>query len=119
MMKKCLFAAVVMLGALTGCVSMEYQGEKLPPKSSDAKIAVFTDSARISRPYQVLGTARVSGNYQEVSRDRMVEKLRTEARRVKTEKPFCAKTRFTVFQYVVIIAFGKFGYLFIDIVVDI
>ena len=62
-MKKSLFAAVVMLGALTGCISMEYQGEKLPPKSSDAKIAVFTDSARISRAYQVLGTARVSGNY--------------------------------------------------------
>ena len=80
MMKK--FFCLAFLAAVcgSGCVSYEYTGEKLPPKSSDGKVAVFTDSAKIAKPYQVLGTARVSGNYQEVSRDRMVEKLRSKAR---------------------------------------
>ena len=74
------FFAVAAAVLLAGCVSVEYTGDKLAPKASDSKIAVYTDSARITRPYQVLGTAKVSGNYQEVSRDRMMEKLRSEAR---------------------------------------
>ena len=76
-----LFAAFAAAVLLTGCISMEYTGEKLPPKDPDSKVPVYTDSAKVTRPYQVLGVAKVSGDYQEVSRDRMVEKLRTEARK--------------------------------------
>jgi hypothetical protein len=70
----------VLLWCGAGCISLEYTGEKLPVKNPDGKIAVFTDSAKITEPYQVLGTATVSGNYQDVSRDRMIGKLRDEAR---------------------------------------
>lgn len=81
-MMKSILRSAFLLGLLFGfgCVSYEYTGEKLPPKEGDGKIAVYTDSAKIAKAYQVLGTARVSGNYQEVSRDRMVEKLRDKAR---------------------------------------
>lgn len=75
------FAAVAAAVLLSGCISMEYTGEKLAPNPPDSKVAVYTDSAKIARAYQVLGTAKVSGNYQEVSRDRMIEKLRSEARK--------------------------------------
>lgn len=73
--------AAIAAMALAGCVSVEYSGEKLPPKDADSKVSVYTDSAKIARTYKVLGTATVSGNYREVSRDRMVEKLRSEARK--------------------------------------
>ena len=75
------FAAVSAAILLSGCISMEYTGEKLAPNPPDSKVAVYSDSAKIARAYQVLGTAKVSGNYQEVSRDRMIEKLRSEARK--------------------------------------
>ena len=73
-----MFLCVAVLAVCSGCVSYSYTGEKCA-RSSNA-VAVFTDSAKIKSPYQVLGTAVVSGNYQHVSRDRMVEKLRSEAR---------------------------------------
>ena len=79
-MKNSLFAAVAVLLLTSGCISMEYTGEKLPPRQGDAKIAVFSDSAKIGKAYTVLGTAVVSGNYQDVSRDRMIKKLREEAK---------------------------------------
>ncbi len=78
-MKKTLFAAIAAVLLNCGCISVEYTGEKLPPREDGAKIAVFSDSAKIGRPYSVLGTATVSGNYQDVSRDRMIRKLRDEA----------------------------------------
>ena len=79
-MKKSLLAVLAAMLLSTGCISLEYSGEKLPPREKDAKIAVFSDSAKIGKAYSVLGTATVSGNYQDVSRDRMMEKLRSEAR---------------------------------------
>lgn len=71
------FTAVAML--FCNCVSVEYSGTTAEIRENGAQIGVFTDSARISRPYTVLGTATASGNYQDVSRDRMIEKLKERA----------------------------------------
>ena len=71
------FAAIAVL--LCGCVNIEYSGTTAAVRETSNKIAVFTDSAKILRPYSVLGTAVASGNYQEVSRDRMIEKLCAKA----------------------------------------
>ncbi len=80
-MKKHFFALIALITFIgSGCISMEYTGEKMPVKNPDGKITVFTDSAKIAVPYKVLGTATVSGNYQDVSRDRMINKLRDEAK---------------------------------------
>ena len=79
-MKKYLSAvAAVMTLFLAGCVSYSYTGEKAPAGSAEAQ--VFTDSAKIDFPYQVLGKAVVSGSYQQVSRDRMIAKLKSEAQK--------------------------------------
>ena len=64
---------------LSGCVSIEYTGKTVAAGESDTKIAVFTDSSKITRKYEVLGQATARGNYQEVSRDRMISKLRQKA----------------------------------------
>ena len=62
---------------LAGCVSYEYKGESggAPTES----VAVFMNSGKINRPYQVLGEATVAGDYQEVTRDRLMNKLVSEA----------------------------------------
>lgn len=75
-MKNWLFAALLPV-LLSGCISMEYTGKTMAPV--EGKVKIFTDSGKITAPYDVLGTATVSGNYQDVSRDRMIDKLRTEA----------------------------------------
>ena len=79
-MKRFLSAAAAALALiLAGCVSYTYTGEKAPAGSAEAE--VFTDSAKIGYPYQVLGRAVVSGNYQQVTRDRMIAKLKSEAQK--------------------------------------
>ncbi|MDD3885978.1 MAG: hypothetical protein PHI35_03825 [Victivallaceae bacterium] len=70
----CLLAAL--LGA--GCVSYEYDG--IRESEPTAQVTVFTDSSKIGRQYQVLGQATVSGNYQDVSRERLIAKLENEAK---------------------------------------
>ena len=78
--KKMKKTAVMFLAALIcGCVNIEYQGKTAQLRKGDAMIAVFTDSAKIKTPYTVLGQAIASGSYQEVSRDRMVDKLKDKA----------------------------------------
>ena len=72
-----MIAATLVFGLAAGCMSYQYEGEKGEKETESVK--VFSDSARVGRPYSVLGEARVSGNYQEVSRDRMVRKLISEA----------------------------------------
>ena len=72
------FAAAVLF-MFSGCVSYSYTGEKGAAPTEG--VAVFSDSGKITRPYQVLGKAVVSGNYQHVSRDRMMEKLVSEAKK--------------------------------------
>ena len=79
-MKKFLSAAAAAVTLiLAGCVSYSYTGEKAPAGNAEAQ--VFTDSAKIDFPYQVLGKAVVSGSYQQVSRDRMIAKLKSEAQK--------------------------------------
>ena len=65
----------VMLAAVLfcGCVSYEYSGESVQPVTG--RVEVFTDSAKIKTAYQVLGRAVVSGNYRDVSRERMMKTL--------------------------------------------
>ncbi len=70
-----IFALALLLAA--GCVSYEYKGES--GGSPTDSVAVFMDSGKIGRPYQVLGEATVSGDYQEVPRDRLMDKLVCEA----------------------------------------
>ena len=79
-MKKYLSAAAAAVTLiLAGCVSYSYTGEKAAPGNAEAY--VYTDSAKIDFPYQVLGKAVVSGSYQQVSRDRMIAKLKSEAQK--------------------------------------
>ena len=65
----------LLLGA--GCVSYEYKGEKGGDPTES--VAVFMNSGKIGRPYQVLGEATVAGDYHEVTRDRLMDKLVGEA----------------------------------------
>ncbi len=62
---------------LAGCVSYEYKGEKGGEPTDE--VAVFMNSGKIGRPYQVLGEATVAGDYHEVTRDRLMDKLVSEA----------------------------------------
>ena len=71
-----LFAAAALLLA-AGCVSYEYKGESAGDPS--ASVAVFMNATRIRRTYQVLGEATVSGDCRDVSRDRLMNKLISEA----------------------------------------
>jgi hypothetical protein len=76
---KIAFVFVFALLFLSGCVSYSYTGKTAVPDGR--KVVVFSDSGKISKPYTVLGTAVVSGNYQQVSRDRMLNKLLDEAKK--------------------------------------
>ena len=71
-------AALAMM--LCGCVSFEYDGVREAEPSASVKM--FTDKAKIKQPYQVMGKAVVSGDYMDVSRDRLEEKLLSEAESV-------------------------------------
>lgn len=77
MMKNILFAMLAL--TLAGCVSYSYKGTSEPPVKEEKDIRIFTDPAKITRRYKVLGKATVSGNCQDVSRDRLISKLRSEA----------------------------------------
>ncbi|MBR7120628.1 MAG: hypothetical protein IKC94_00115 [Lentisphaeria bacterium] len=74
-----IFVLCALAAFLGGCVNIEYTGKTFQRQETDAQIAVFTDPGRITRPYTVLGTATASGNYREVSSDRMLCKLREKA----------------------------------------
>ena len=76
MMKSAIAALALMLLA-TGCISYEYKGGSAGEPTT--AVAVFMSSAKIRRTYQVLGEATVSGDYREVSRDRLMNKLISEA----------------------------------------
>ena len=67
------------LCVFSGCISYSYDGKETGKTSEN--VTVFSDSAKIKRPYTVLGRAVVSGSYQHVSRDRMVAKLVDEAKK--------------------------------------
>ena len=76
-MKYPVYLAAAMLLLATGCVSYEYKGES--GGDPTVQVAVFMNSAKIRRTYQVLGEATVSADYQDVPRDRLMKKLIGEA----------------------------------------
>ena len=80
-MKKSVFVlAVAIFSALiSGCVSYSYEGKTATPVKAPEYIRIFNDASQIKRKYTVLGTATVSGYSQDVSCNRMLEKLRYEA----------------------------------------
>ena len=71
-------AAVAAL-VFAGCVSYNYDGKIETPVKAAEDIRIYNNAESIGKTYTVLGTAVVSGNSQDVSRDRMIEKLRSEA----------------------------------------
>lgn len=79
-MRKITFAAALLAAVLSaGCLSYQYDGEKAAQPTEE--LTLYTDSARIPRNYTVLGRARVSGNYQEVSNEKMIAKLVEEGKK--------------------------------------
>ena len=78
MKKSSLLMAVLSAVLAAGCVSFQYEGEALPPVEQ-AKF--YSSPTQLSEPYQVLGTAVASGAYQEVSIDRLKDRLLEEAAR--------------------------------------
>lgn len=76
-MKKC-FVLMLLAVILTGCVSYEYEGKKSTPTE---QVTIYADSHSVSGKYTVLGVATVSGNYQSVSRQMLLGKLQTEAKK--------------------------------------
>ena len=74
----CVIAAVGS-ALLSGCISFDYEGKSEAPVRSAENIRIFNDATAIKESYSVLGTATVSGYTQDVSRDRMIAKLRSEA----------------------------------------
>lgn len=80
-MKKTVFT-IIALSAIVlsfGCMSYSYEGKKENPVKAAEHIRIFTDASKIEKSYTVLGIARVSGYAQDVSVDRMLAKLRSEA----------------------------------------
>ncbi len=69
-------AAVIFSFFLSGCVSYSYEGEALPPTEN---VTVYRNADKIERKYKVIGQAEVSGNYQDVSWERMHDKLISKA----------------------------------------
>jgi len=74
-----MFFLTAAIGLLAGCVSCEYSGESAGAETE--RVGIFTDSSKIDRPYRVLGRAVVSGNYRDVSRERMMEKMVSRAKK--------------------------------------
>jgi uncharacterized protein YbjQ (UPF0145 family) len=71
------FFAAAALVLTAGCVSYEYKGESAGDPSSS--VAVFMNATKVRRTYQVLGEATVSGDCRDVSRERLMNKLISEA----------------------------------------
>ena len=80
-MKKSVFTSIVLLftALLAGCVSYSYEGKTEAPVKAPEYIRIYHDASKIDKKYTVLGTATVSGFARDVSNNRMLEKLRSEA----------------------------------------
>ena len=74
---KTVIAALALVLLAAGCISYEYKGES--GGGPTTSVSVFMSVDKIRRTYQVLGEATVSGDYREVSRDRLMNKLISEA----------------------------------------
>ena len=71
-----LSAALLLLTA--GCVRFEYQGESFDAIPGNDTV-IYAPGAKVPDGLAVIGTAIVSGDYQDVSRDRLEERLQNEA----------------------------------------
>ncbi|MBE6363283.1 MAG: hypothetical protein E7054_06470 [Lentisphaerae bacterium] len=82
-MKNIKFAMFSAMAAMmiSGCISYSYEGKKSEPAKKIDDVRVFNSVTEIKRSYTVLGTATVSAYTQDVSRDRMIAKLRSEAQK--------------------------------------
>ncbi len=70
-------AAALLLAFLSvGCIHFFYEGETFTPTEN---VAVYHDADKIPEKYTVIGKAVAYGNYQDVSRDRLEDKLVAEA----------------------------------------
>ncbi|MDD3153386.1 MAG: hypothetical protein PHS41_00855 [Victivallaceae bacterium] len=69
-------AAMVVCALLSGCMSFEYKGETFPETES-AKL--YLSQAKAPAGYTVIGRAVVSGSYGDITRERMLKKLQSEA----------------------------------------
>ena len=76
-MKKSIFSTLLIV-LLSGCISYEYEGGKSEPT---AEVTIYADAGSVAGKYSVLGIATVSGNYQNVSRQMLLEKLQEEAKK--------------------------------------
>ena len=76
-----LIVGIALWCGICGCISYEYNGKKDEPVKNIREIRVFNNAGRISFRYTVLGTAVVSAYSGDVSRDRMINKLKKEAER--------------------------------------
>ena len=79
MKKSIVIFALLALFGFCGCLSYDYEGDKAPSVTDSENIRVYTDKSHAPAGYRVLGKAQVSGSYQDVSRERMISKLKTEA----------------------------------------
>ncbi len=73
----CCAALFALLGA--GCISYDYEGTCAENETDADTMKLYTDAKRIPSEYTELGTATVSGNYQNISRERMIDKLKSKA----------------------------------------
>jgi len=70
-----LFAALAML--TSGCISYEYEGKE--GTSQKETVPVYASADAIRKPYTVLGKATISGNTENVTRDKLMARLVSEA----------------------------------------
>ena len=70
------FAALFLAFFSAGCVHFSYEGEAFTPTEN---VDIYHDAEKIPQKYTVMGKAVAYGNYQDVSRDRLEEKLVAEA----------------------------------------
>ena len=74
-----LLAAFSIMLFCSGCISYSYDGRSESVFTSADKVKYYTPENLPQQKYTVLGTASVSANYQDVSREKMIEKLKSEA----------------------------------------
>ncbi|MCQ2379031.1 MAG: hypothetical protein MJ016_07505 [Victivallaceae bacterium] len=73
------FLAAASAALCAGCISYHYEGESAAGPTDADELKIYTEVARVPRKYRVLGTATVSADYQQVSREQLIKKLRSEA----------------------------------------
>lgn len=71
-----LLPAAAALMFVTACMHIDYKGEMLPATN---KVEIFTDKAKITQPFKVIGNAMASGPYDKYTLDEMKKALKEKA----------------------------------------